>query len=128
MFVARFKKYWCDYISEYKEIDTNSIEEILEYVYEIHKNSVYPKQSQFFCRGSRPKMTGGNLEANYSLQEKWGFRGSIWLEKITYYGSDGEVIVFSKSDSYISPKASQAFDDFAKIAKQRDENKNFGDY
>lgn len=128
MFVARFRKYWCDFISEYEEIDANSIEEILEYVYEIHKNSVYPKQSKFFCRGSRLEMTGGYLEANCSLREKWGYRGSIWLEKITYYGSDGEVIVFSKSDGYISPKTSQAFEDFAKIAKQRDENKNFGDY
>lgn len=39
-----------------------------------------------------------------------------------------EVIIFSKSDKYISPKTNKAFDDFAAIARQRDENKKFGDF
>lgn len=126
MFKARFRKYWCDFISEYKEITTNSIEDILEYVYKVHEDSVYPAFSRFYCRGGRPVGKGGYLEASCSLPEKYGYRGSMWLEKITYNGPNGEVIVFSRSDSYISQKASKAFDDFAEIAKQR--GKNFGDY
>lgn len=129
MFKAKFRKYWSDYHSEYVEIRANSIDEILEYVYNCHKESVYPSISSFKCRGER-KGIFAFLVANCSLQEKWGYRGSMWLEKIAYYKGDGsdEVIVFSKSDRYISPKASKAFDDFAIVAKQRDENKNFGDY
>lgn len=129
MFKARLKKYWCDYLSDYIDIRTNSIEEILEYVYSIHKNSPYPAVSSFNCSGGAGKFSA-YLEANCSLPEKMGYRGSVWLEKITYYKGDGsdEVIIFSKYDRYISPKASKAFNDFAEIAKQRDENKNFGDY
>lgn len=129
MFKARFRKYWCDIVSEYTEIRAGSVEEILEYVYKTHKDSVYPGVSRFQCRGERP--TGfAFLEANNSIQEKAGYRGSLWLERITYFKGDGsdEVIIFSKSDRYISPKASKAFDDFALVAKKRDENKNFGDY
>ena len=125
MFKARFKKYWCDFISEYKEITTNSIEDILEYVYKVHEDSVYPAFSRFYCRGSSPAGKGGYLEASCSLPEKYGYRGSMWLEKITYNGPNGEVIVFSRNE-YISPKTSKAFDDFAEIAKQR--GKSFGDY
>ena len=128
MFRARFRKYWCDYASEYEDVIANSIDEILEFVYTVHKDSVYPAFSKFYCRGSRPTRKGGFVEASCSLPAKYGYRGSIWLEKITYAGSSGEVIVFSRSDDYISPKASEAFDNFAKAAKQRDENKNFGDY
>lgn len=129
MFKARFRKYWADFLSEYEEIRANSIEEILEYAYKVHKNSVYPSISSFRCKGER-KCTFAFLEASCSLQEKWGYRGSMWLEKITYFKGDGseEVIIFSKSDKYISPKASKAFDEFAIEAKRRDENKNFGDY
>lgn len=129
MFKAMFKQYWCDFCSEYKEIRANSIEEILEYVYKVHKDSVYPNVSIFYCRGDR-KNIGGYLEANCSIQEKFGYRGSLCLERITYYKGDGseEVIIFSSNDRYISPKASKAFDDFAVVAKQRDESKNFGDF
>ena len=128
-FKAKFRKYWCDYYSEYTEIRTSSIDEILEYVYKTHKESVYPWASNFRCRGKTS--TGfAFLEANNSLIEKCGYRGSLWLEQITYfkdYGSD-EIIIFSKCDRYISPKANEAFDAFGKIAKNRDENKNFGDF
>lgn len=129
MFKAKFRKYWCDNHSEYVEIRTNSIDEILEYVYDCHKESIYPNISSFHCKGKRGGLFAF-LEASCSLPEKWGYRGSIWLEKITYYKGEGsdEVIIFSKSDKYISPKANKAFDDFAIIAKQRDENTNFGDY
>lgn len=129
MLKARFKKYWCDFISEYTEMRAGSVEEILEYVYKVHKDSVYPAFSSFRCRGER-KTGFAFFEASCSLQEKGGFRGSLWLERITYYKGDGsdEVIIFSKSDRYISPKASKAFDNFAAVAKQWDENKNFGDY
>lgn len=70
------------------------------------------------------------LEADNSLIEKCGYRGSLWLEQITYFKGDGsdEIIIFSKCDRYISPKANEAFDTFGKIAKDRDENKNFGDF
>ena len=34
MFTARFRKYWNDFISEYVEIRTNSINEILEYAFD----------------------------------------------------------------------------------------------
>ena len=125
MFRARFRKYWCDFISEYKEITTNSIEDILEYVYKVHEDSVYPAFSRFYCRGCRPAGNGGYLEASCSLPEKYGYRGSMWLEKITYRGPNGEVIVYSRNE-YLSPKTSKAFDDFAEIAKQR--GKSFGDY
>lgn len=129
MFKAKFRKYWCDFHSEYTEMRASSIDEILEYVYKQHKESVYPSASRFQCKGIS-NVQFAYLEANFSLQEKFGYRGSLWLEKITYFKGDGsdEVIIFSKSDKYISPKASKAFDDFAAIARQRDENKNFGDF
>lgn len=133
MFKAVFRKYWCDFASEYEEIRLGSIEEILEYAYKQHKDSVYPNFSSFNCHGDCEGKYGhrsGCLEVNHSLKEKFGYRGSLWLEKVTYYKGNGsdEVIIFSKSDRYISPKANKAFDDFAIVAKQRDENKNFGDY
>lgn len=128
-FKAKFRKYWCDYYSEYTEIRTSSIDEILEYVYKTHKESVYPRASNFLCRG-KTSTRFAFLEADNSLIEKCGYRGSLWLEQITYFKGDGsdEVIIFSKSDEYISPKTNKAFDDFAAIARQRDENKNFGDF
>lgn len=127
MFKARFRKYWCDYCSEYTDIITNSVEEILEFVYKVHKDSVYPAYSKFRCSG-RWKCGNGFLESSCSLLQKCGYRGSLWLEKITYSSPNGEVIIFSKNDGYISPKASEAFNSFKEIAKRRDENKNFGDY
>ena len=129
IFKAKFRKYWCDYYSEYTEIRTSSIDEILEYVYKTHKESVYPQASNFWCRGKR-NTRFAILEADNSLMEKCGYRGSLWLEQITYFKGDGndEIIIFSKCDRYISPKANEAFDAFEKIAKNRDENKNFGDF
>ena len=129
MFKAKFRKYWCDYYSEYTEIRTSSIDEILEYVYKTHKESVYPQASRFWCSG-KSSTWFASLEANNSLIEKCGYRGSLWLEQITYFKGDGsdEIIIFSKCDRYISPKANEAFDAFGKIAKDRDENKNFGDF
>lgn len=129
MFKARFKKYWCDYVSQYETFCASSIEEILEHAYRVHKDSAYPHASRFFCRGDRDNR-GGYLEANCSLEEKCGYRGSLWLESITYCKGDGsnEVIIFSKNDHYISPKASKAFDNFAAIAEQRSNSKNFGDF
>ena len=56
-----------------------------------------------------------------------GNRGSLWLERITYFGENGEVIVFSKADDYISPKTAKAFDDFAQVVKKREESK-FGEF
>lgn len=38
-FKAKFRKYWCDYYSEYTEIRTSSIDEILEYVYKTHSRT-----------------------------------------------------------------------------------------
>lgn len=126
MFKARLRKYWCDFHSEYLEINRGSVEEILEYIYEVHKESVYPSVSSFSCGVG---ISGnGYAEASCSLQEKFGYRGSMWLEKITYTGNGNETIIFSKSDRYISPKTQKAFEEFAKIAKQRDANKNFGDF
>ena len=82
--------------------------------------------------GAEAKQVQGSLflEADHSLIEKCGYRGSLWLEQITYFKGDGsdEIIIFSKYDRYISPKANEAFDAFEKIAKNRDENKNFGDF
>lgn len=126
MFKARLRKYWCDYISDYVEISRSSVEEILEYLYEVHKESVYPNVSSFCCGIG---MSGnGYAEASCSLQEKGGYRGSMWLEKITYTGNGNETIIFSKYDSYISPKTKKIFEEFSKTAKQRDKNKNFGDF
>lgn len=127
MFRARFRKYWCDSTWGDEIVPASSVEEILEYVYKIHKDSVYPGISRFLCRGDRDNK-GGYLEASCSLKEKWGYRGSIWLESITYQNSGNEVIIFSKNDRYISPKASVIFDEFAETAKYRDANKNFGDF
>lgn len=127
MFKAKFRKYWCDFASDYEVYSANNIEEILEYVYKIHKNSVYPRISRFMCKGGKDNR-GGYLKACYSLKERYGYRGSVWLENITYYSCVDEVIIFSESDHYISPKASKIFDEFAKTAKYRDENKNFGDF
>ena len=93
------------------------------------EQSIYPWASKFWCRGKRS--TGfAFLEADNSLIEKCSYIGSLWLEQITYFKGDGsdEVIIFSKHDRYISPKANEAFDAFEKIAKNRDENKNFGDF
>ena len=56
MFKAKFRKYWCDYCSEYTEIRTSSIDEILEYVYKTHKESVYPWASKFWCSGKSSKI------------------------------------------------------------------------
>lgn len=128
MFRARFKRYWCDSAYDYKEITANSINEILEFAYKIHKNSPHPKQSRFYCRGIRSPYKCGNLEVDNSLPEKRGYIGSLWLEKILYNGPNGEVIVFSKHDEYISPKTNAAFDAFAEEVKKREENKNFGEY
>lgn len=127
MFMAKFKKYWCDSKSEYETFCANSIEEILEYVYKIHKDSVYPHISQFLCRGERDAR-GGYLEASCSLEEKWGYRGSLWLEDIIYHNNGEDTIIFSRVDKYISPKASKIFDAFAETVKHRDEYKNFGDF
>lgn len=129
MFKARIRNYWCDYCDEYIEITRNSVEEILEYFYGIHKNSVYPAYSHFLCHGQQENRRG-ILETNHTLQAKCGYRGSVWLEKITYYKGDGSepIIIFSSYDKYISPKASKLFDEFGKSAKEKDKHKNFGDY
>lgn len=127
MFRATFKKYWCDYVSEYKDLCVNSVEEILEYAYKIHKDSVYPHSSRFLCSGGKNNR-GGYLEVSCSLKQKWGYRGSMWLESITYHSDGDEVIIFSKSDHYISPKTSKIFDEFAQTVKHHDKNKNFGDF
>lgn len=123
MFKARFKKYWCDYCKEYTEKTFSSVEDILEYVYKVHKDSVYPAVSQFRCCG-KWDFGNGFLSASYSLPERMGYRGDLELERIIY---NGDTVIYERS-KYISPKASEAFNEFAKIAKQRDENKNYGDY
>lgn len=128
MFRARFKRYWCDSAYDYKEITANSINEILEFAYKIHKNAPHPKQSRFYCRGICSLYKCGILEVDNSLPKKCGYFGSLWLEKILYNGPNGEVIVFSKHDEYASPKTSAAFDAFAEEVKKREENKNFGEY
>lgn len=127
MFKARFRKYWCDYCQDYETYCAGSVDEILEYVYKIHKDSVYPNISRFMCSGGKNNQ-GGYLNAECSLKEKAGYRGSLWLESITYHNGEDEVVIFSKSERYISPKTSKIFDEFAKTAKHRDENKNFGDF
>lgn len=127
MFRARFTEYWCDSCMNTKTLCFNNIKEVLEYVYEKHKNSNYPQSSRFSCRGDRNGI-GGYLDADCCLDEKYGYRGSIWLEEITYSNTDEVVIVFSKYSKYISPKTSKAFDDFSNIAKQREMNKKFGDF
>lgn len=78
IFKAKFRKYWCDRYSEYTEIRTSSIDEILEYVYKTDKESPYPRASNFWC--------------------KCGYEGSLWLEQITYFKGDGsdEIIIFSR--------------------------------
>ena len=48
MFTARFRMYWNDFISEYVEIRTNSINEILEYAYKVHKDSLQIKSQAYF--------------------------------------------------------------------------------
>lgn len=128
MFKAIFQKHWCDFEFEYEEIEFDSIEKILDYVYMRHKNSIYPSFSSFYCRGCKP--IGGCLEAHHSLKERFGYKGSLCLEKILYYkdNSNDEIIIFSKDDKYISPKATKAFNDFAIVAQQKDKNKIFGDY
>ena len=127
MFTARFRKYWNDFISEYVEIRTNSINEILEYAYKVHKDSVYPTVSRFDCVGKSKYSEGGWLNVNFALKERMGNRGSLWLERITYHGDKGDVLVFGKNDDYISPKTAKAFDDFAQVVKKREENK-FGEF
>lgn len=127
MFKARFKKYWCDYCYEYVTIETQCLNEILEYAYSVHKNSYYPQVSKFSCSGNRGSWSA-YLETSNSLPKRYGRRGAMWLEQITYFNGAEEVIIFSQCDEYISPKASIAFDEFEKIAKQRDANKNFGDF
>lgn len=129
MFKARIRNYWCDYCQEYTDITRGSIEEILKYFYDIHQNSIYPGYSKFICHGQQ-KDYNGILHTSFAVKERYGYRGSVWLEKITYYKGDGSepVIIFSEHDHYISPKASKAFDDFAIAAKEREKNKNFGDY
>lgn len=129
MFKARIRNYWCDYCQEYTDITRGSIEEILQYFYDIHQNSIYPAYSEFICHGQQ-KNYNGILHTSFAVKERCGYRGSVWLEKITYYKGDGSepVIIFSEHDHYISPKASKAFDDFAIAVKEREKNKNFGDY
>lgn len=127
MFTARFRKYWNDFISEYVEIRTNSIKEILEYAYKVHKDSVYPTVSRFDCVGKSKYSEGGWLNVNNTLKGRMGNRGSLWLERITYHGDNGDVIVFGKSENYISPKTAKAFDDFAQVVKKREESK-FGEF
>lgn len=126
MFKARFVKYWYDYCKEYVTLRFNNVEEILEYVYQIHKHSNNPYVSQFNCRGDR-KNCGGYLNADCSLDEKYGYRGSVWLESITYSNNSEEIIIFDKYDRYISPKTSKIFDEFAAKAKQRNQ-KIYGDF
>lgn len=128
MFRARFKRYWCDSAYDYKEITTSSINKILEFAYKTYENAPHREQSRFHCRGIRSPYKCGNLEVDNSLPEKCGYLGSLWLERILYDGPNGEVVVFSKYDQYISPKTSAAFDAFAEEVKKREENKNFGEY
>lgn len=129
MFIATFKKYWCDFIFEFEEVQKHELKGILEYAYKYHKNTCYPKFSEFQCVGTTRLGSSGYLDVHYCLQEKWGYRGSMWLEKIIYIGdNDKEIIIFSKADNYISPNTRKAFDEFAKIAKDRETNKCFGDF
>lgn len=50
MFKARIRNYWCDYCQEYTEIAKGSIEEILEYFYDVYENSIYPGYRQFITK------------------------------------------------------------------------------
>lgn len=127
MFKAKFKRYWNRFITESVEVTTNRLEGILEYAYNIHKKSVYPSISDFDCVGKSKYSEGGWLNVNNTLKGRMGKRGSLWLERITYFGENGEVIVFSKADDYISPKTAKAFDDFAQVVKEREKSK-FGEY
>lgn len=127
MFKAKFRRYWNCFISEYVEVTTKGLGGILEYAYDIHKESVYPSVSRFDCVGKSKYSEGGWLNVENTLKCRMGNRGSLWLESILYYGSDGEVIIFSKSDNYISPKTAKAFDDFAQVVKSREEKK-FGEF
>lgn len=117
-FKATFRKYWCDYCQEYTEIYRDSVQEILEYAYAAHRDSVYPQHSKFYCTGKRKYGEGGSLEVSCSLLERMGYRGSLWLEKIVCFKDDEQVIVFEKGE-YISPKTAEAFDDFAELVGKR---------
>lgn len=128
MFKARFKKYWCDYVStEVVTLKTTTIEEIFEYAYKIYKDScVESWRKRFSIKGSSRGISGF-LAIDNVLPEKGGYYGSMWLEEITYYGSVEETIVFLRN-KYTSPKTSEALDKFARVVKQREESKKFGDF
>ena len=88
---------------------------------------MYPTVSRFDCVGKSKYSEGGWLNVNFALKERMGNRGSLWLERITYHGDKGDVIVFGKNENYISPKTAKAFDDFAQVVKKREECK-FGEF
>lgn len=106
MFKAVLEEYYNDYNRKIIEIEKESIEEILMYIYNVHKNSLN-KDSGFYigtnCYG---------VDAYNSLTIKPCGYGTLWLLKITC----GDTIIFEKNN-YISPKTRAIFDKFKETVK-----------
>ena len=126
MFKARFWFAWCTDIEDYRDVTVNNIEDILEYVYRVYKESRPGYGRNFYCRGIRQRIPGG-LKATNVLPQRRGFNGDIVLDQITYYGENGPVIVFQRN-KYMSPKTSAAFDEFMKVVKAREQAVIFGEF
>ena len=128
MFKAKFWKYWDDNCNSYEDITAQSIEGICEYAYQIYRDSVSPYK-KFYCgRHCSDPPDWGTLELSCALPERFGKGyGVLLLMRVTYDNGEGDVIVFDKTNRYISPKTLKVFNEFGEAAKQREANK-FGEW
>lgn len=116
MFKAVLEEYYDDYNRKIIEIEKESIEEILMYIYNVYKNSPNKDSGLYIgtnCYG---------VDAYNSLTEKFCGYGTLWLLKITY----GDTIIFEK-DNYISPKTRDIFDKFETTVKHLEASK-YGEF
>ena len=116
MFKAVLEEYYDDYNRELIEIERESIEEILMYIYNVHKNS-HNEDSGFYI-GTQYY----GVDAYNSLTDKFCGPGTLWLLNIAYK----DTIIFEKG-KYISPKTRAIFDKFEETVKHREVRK-YGEF
>lgn len=115
------KKYWSDLSrTEYERIYGNSIEDLLEKVWNYHDDGINAWYKRFSCGVS---FGNGYCEASNCLPERMGYRGTVSLESITV----GNTIVFDRG-KYISEKTKAVFEKFGKEHNKKKASDNYGEW
>lgn len=124
MFEAKLWFYWDDNHNDYETIREDSIEDICEYVYRLHRDSP-SRNARFDCGSCRYEEGHGILEASYALPDNCGCcYGSVWLVRITYTNEQGsKIVVYDRNVPYTSPKTLIVLNSFAEVARAREANK-----